>query len=69
MKRDQHAQWLADLAADDARRRRQAEPELARKEAALRVARASLAESKAAVCELEDQLGAELQQAADPNGS
>ena len=45
---DQHRAWLSELAADDLRRRRMAQPELASKEAALSAARASLAQSEAA---------------------
>lgn len=58
MDRNQHRAWLAELAVDDLRRRKQAEPELARKEAALRDARENLARSQAVVRELEAELDA-----------
>lgn len=52
----------AELAVEDLRRRREAEPELARKEAALRDARENLARSEAANRELEAELDAHLPQ-------
>lgn len=69
MARDQHQEWLAEFAADDARRRRQADSELARREAALKAARANLATSEAAVQELQAELDAEREQADNSNAS
>ena len=65
MDRDQHQKWLAELAADDLRRRREAQPELAKKEAALRKAHADLSRSEAAVQALEAELDAHSRQADD----
>ena len=56
MDRDQHRAWLAELAADNLRKRREVEPGLDRKEAVLREAREHLARSQAAVLELEAEL-------------
>jgi hypothetical protein len=63
MDRDQHRAWLADLAAEDHRKRQEAEPELARKEAALREAREHLARSQEAARNLETELDANQQSA------
>ena len=68
MERDQHQEWLAELAAHDGRRRREAEPELARKEAALKAARMNLARSEAAVQQLEAEIIAERQRADEAKG-
>ena len=65
MDRDQHREWLAELAANDLRRRREAQPELASKETALQEARANLSRSEAAVQALEAELDADSQEADD----
>ena len=69
MDRDQHQAWLAELAAEDRQRRAIAVPELARKEAALREARASLANSEAVIRELEAELYVERQPSDGPDVS
>ena len=65
MDHDQHRAWLAELAAEDLRRRREAEPDFARREATLRLARESLARSESANRELEAVLDAHLHPADD----
>ena len=69
MDRDHHTAWLAELAAEDRRRRKQAAPELAQKEAALRAARVKLESSRAAVQELEAELEAEGHQTDPPDAT
>jgi hypothetical protein len=59
MNRTEHQAWLAQLAAEDRRRRALAEPELRRKEALLRAAEAKLEATKGALQEAQ----AELEQA------
>ena len=63
--RDQHRAWLTELAATALRRRREAQPELAGKEAALREARANLSQTEAAVLALEGELDGHSRQADD----
>lgn len=60
---------MAELAAEDLRRRKQAESELARKEAALRSERAKLEHSEAAVRELEAAVDEARRRALDPDGA
>jgi hypothetical protein len=51
MDREEHRAWLAQLAAEDRRRRALAEPEIARKEALLKQAQAKLAATHAAIAD------------------
>ena len=51
MNREEHKAWLAQLAAEDRRRRALAEPEIARKEALLKQAQAKLAATQAAIAD------------------
>lgn len=67
--RDQHQGWLRELAAEDQRRRRQAEPELARGEAALRAERRKLEAVRARIESLEADLEAARQEADALNDS
>lgn len=69
MDRDAQKAWLKELSAENLRRRAQAEPELTRKEAALRAASAELASRQVAVRELEAELETERQEADEPSDS
>ena len=56
MDRKEHQAWLAQLAAEDRRKRALAEPEIARKEALLRQAQARLDTTHAAIAETQAAL-------------
>ena len=58
MDRTAYQAWLKKLVAEDRRRRDAAEPQLQRREAALTTARNRLADTKAAIAELEIALEA-----------
>ncbi len=68
MDRAEHQAWLKELAAQDRWRRDTAEPELQRREVALTTARSRLADTEAAIADLENALEETCQEAVDPDG-
>ena len=67
MNRTEREAWLRQLAAEDRRRRAEAEPEIARKEAQLRDAQARLEATRAATAETEAELEQARRDADEPD--